>query len=196
MENHELEQNLKKLISKKLRQLRGNKYVRLNQGGRDFWIAKCETTQSEFNAVMWYNNSSHKGDDYPVERVSWYEAVQYCLRLTLESGDVPESIKEQIRGCYVDSGLCSQTWSNMGFFDAVLKTEAYNDLAESLPGCYRLPTDDEWEYACRGGTTTKYIWGNSWNPTEMNKYGWYNSNSGGTTHAVGLKNPNAYGLYD
>ncbi|GBR76177.1 hypothetical protein NO2_0772 [Candidatus Termititenax persephonae] len=176
-----------------------NRYVKLTYGGRDFWIAKYETTQGEFNAVMGYNQSGYNGNDYPIENVNWYEAVQYCLHLTLESRDVPESIKGQVRGYYVDSGLCSQAWNSnksMNFYDAVLKTEVYNTLAPSLPGCYRLPTSEEWGYACRGGTMTMYIWGNDWSATEMDKYGWYGGNSSNTTHAVGLKNPNAYGLYD
>ncbi|GBR76861.1 sulfatase-modifying factor protein [Candidatus Termititenax persephonae] len=178
-----------------------DKFVRLTKSGRDFWIAKHETTQGEFEAVMGYNQSNNKGGDYPVETVSWYEAVQYCLRLTLESGDVSAGVKEQVRGYCVDlGGYAGQQWDNntsMNFYDAVLKTEAYNNtLASSLPGCYRLPTEEEWEYACRGGTTTAYIWGDSWNATEMSKYGWWSNNSGGTTHAVGQKEANAYGLYD
>ncbi|GBR77219.1 sulfatase-modifying factor protein, partial [Candidatus Termititenax persephonae] len=181
--------------------INGSKFVKLSRDGRDFCIAKYETTQSEFNAVMWYNNSSHKGDDYPVERVSWYEAVQYCLHLTLESGDVPESIKEQIRGYHVNSESCNRDniWpseASVSHNDAALKTIAYDNVASSLSGCYRLPTSEEWEYACRGGTTTTYIWGDDWSETELDKYGWYKNNSSGTTHTVGLKNPNAYGLYD
>lgn len=57
---------------------------------------------------------------------------------------------------------------------------------------YRFPTEAEWEYACRAGTKTKYYWGNEFN----GKYAWYRENSGGKTHPVGLKKPNAWGLYD
>jgi formylglycine-generating enzyme required for sulfatase activity len=57
---------------------------------------------------------------------------------------------------------------------------------------YRLPTEAQWEYACRAGTTTPYNTG----ATINDNTGWYDSNSGGRTHAAGLKPPNAWGLYD
>jgi len=59
---------------------------------------------------------------------------------------------------------------------------------------FRLPSEAEWEYACRAGTTTEYYSGNT--EADLDKIGWYGSNSGGITHNVGLKLPNAFGLYD
>ena len=61
-------------------------------------------------------------------------------------------------------------------------------------GCYRLPTEAEWEFAARGKTTTAYFFGN--NSAHLGNYAWYWSNSGDKTHPVGLKKPNLYGLYD
>jgi len=58
----------------------------------------------------------------------------------------------------------------------------------------RLPTEAEWEYAARAGTTTRYYWGND--TSEAGRYAWYAGNSGNTTHPVGQKEPNAWGLYD
>ncbi|MEI6236592.1 MAG: formylglycine-generating enzyme family protein [Planctomycetota bacterium] len=58
----------------------------------------------------------------------------------------------------------------------------------------KLPSSEQWEYACRAGTTTKFHSGN--NESDLDAVGWYANNSGGKLHAVGLKKPNAFGLYD
>ena len=68
-------------------------------------------------------------------------------------------------------------------------------LKEKVPGqTFRLPTEAEWEYACRAGTTGDYCYGDGGG--SLAEYAWYNSNANNTTHPVGKKQPNVWGLYD
>ncbi|MCY2989729.1 MAG: SUMF1/EgtB/PvdO family nonheme iron enzyme [Planctomycetota bacterium] len=80
--------------------------------------------------------------------------------------------------------------------DAVVFCKRLSEVAEERAAgrTYRLPTEAEWEYACRAGSTSKYSFGDS--EAELGTYAWYDKNSGGTTHPVGEKQANAWGLYD
>ena len=73
-------------------------------------------------------------------------------------------------------------------------TEFCKKLSEKTGQTVRLPTEAEWEYACRAGSKTRFSFGDA--DEGLGDYAWYNANSGNTTHPVGQKKPNAWGLYD
>ena len=127
-----------------------------------FYIGKYPVTQKEYRELMGTNPSNFKGYNLPVEQVSWYDAVNYCNRLSQNEGLTP---------AYTVNGP-NVTW---------------NCNANG----YRLPTEAEWEYACRARTTTPYYIGDS-----VANAAWYSDNSNGRTHPVGEKQANAWGLHD
>jgi len=110
----------------------------------------------------------------PVESVTWYDAVEFCNKL---------SAQESLQSVYTITG---RTPSSGYPINSATVT------ADFTKNGYRLPTEAEWEYACRAGTTTAYNTGD----TISDNTGWYSSNSGSKTHQVGLKPANAWGLYD
>jgi len=122
---------------------------------RAFWLGRYPVTQREYEKVMGQNPSRFKGENRPVEQVSWMEALEFCRKLT-----------EQARS------------------------------AGSLPAGYeyRLPTEAEWEYCCRAGSTGAYCYGDD--EARLGDYAWYDRNSNGETHEVGLKQANEWGLHD
>ena len=90
----------------------------------------------------------------------------------------------------------SVSWANATNYCGKLTSWAL--AAGILPGgwAFRLPTEAEWEYACRAGTTTRFSFGDDPSYSLLGQYAWYNANSDGMTHPVGAKLPNPWGLYD
>ena len=103
-----------------------------------FLIAACEVTQAQWKRVMGSNASEFKGDDLPVETVSWDDCQEFCRK----------------------TGL-------------------------------KLPTEAEWEYSCRAGTSGPFA-----GTGKLDAMAWYEENSGGRSHPVGRKLPNGFGLHD
>ena len=109
-----------------------------------FWMSPYEVTQSDYERLMGTNPSTFKGENLPVESVSWLDAVRLCNAMSVQAGLTP---------AYTVSGE-TVTWDR------------------SADG-YRLPTEAEWEYACRAGTTTPFNTVHSTSPEEANYYGHY-----------------------
>jgi len=110
----------------------------------------------------------------PVEKVNWFDSVEFCNKLSEREGLKPyyELMVQERKGSSIEN--------------ADVKIIGGNG--------YHIPTDAEWERGCRAGTKTKYHFGD--NDADLAEYAWFGKNSDGRTHAVGEKKPNAFGLFD
>ncbi|MEM9273449.1 MAG: SUMF1/EgtB/PvdO family nonheme iron enzyme [Cyanobacteria bacterium P01_F01_bin.143] len=137
-------EEVQKLVKKYEYEWFGNERSQHKVTVQPFLIGKYLITQAQYEKVMGVNPSNFKGDQRPVECVSWNDAVEFCQK-----------------------------------------------ISETTGNAYRLPSEAEWEYACRVGTTTAYSFGDSISEKLAN----YGFNIGETT-VVGKYLPNNFGLYD
>jgi serine/threonine protein kinase len=146
---------------------------------RPFYLGIHEITQGQYRAVLgnnpsWFSieSGSHDrlkdspSDEHPAESITWFEAVRFCNEL---------SKREGLKPLYAIFGpdVSVIDWTRTG---------------------YRLPTEAEWEYACRAGSETVYSFGND--PRELIRHAWFGEASAKAAHHVARKLANAWGLFD
>jgi formylglycine-generating enzyme required for sulfatase activity len=157
----------------------------------DFWMGKYEVTQSEWESIMGSNPSFFKGKRKPVDSVGWYAVIAFCNMKSLKDGLKPSY---SIKGSSDPSkwGVIPEYWND----------DWSNVVCDWTANGYRLPTEAEWEYACRAGTSTAMAFGDSLSSTQAHFNGTHPYN-GGTkesylrdTMTVGSYPPNAWGLCD
>jgi formylglycine-generating enzyme required for sulfatase activity len=130
-----------------------------------YWLGATEVTQAQYEAVMDQNPSAFADPDRPVENVPWFDWVRFCNRLSEREGLDPVYTIDQVQ----------VSWDR------------------SANG-YRLPTEAEWEHACRAGTGTRFHVGDR--TSELVEVAWFRVNSDWQTQPVAAKPANPWGFHD
>ena len=149
-----------------------------------FKMGKYEVTQEQYQEVMgtnpsYFSSNPAAGETQskrPVEYVTWYDAIEFCNKQSVKEGLTPVYTitgRTPATGYPITGATVTANWRNNG---------------------YRLPTEAQWEYACRAGSTTDWYFGNT--EANLKNYAWYSENASYMTHQVGKKTANAWGLYD
>lgn len=165
--------------------------------GKNFEMLRTEVTQELYESVMGKNpsyfcrdnkklsedslrNLNKSTSDYPVEQISWYDAIYFCNKLSEKKGLQPVYA--------VNGKIDVRKWGykphNEDEIDGKITQNIFADG-------YRLPTVEEWQYAAKGGEN--YMYSGS---DDFDKVAWCSANSNWVTHPVAQKKPNGYGLYD
>ena len=134
-----------------------------------FWMGSFEVSRDEFDVFYKDETTSQNSDIDAITRPS-AQYIDLSWGMGKEGGYPVNSMSQ-----YAALMYCRWLYKKTGIF-------------------YRLPTEAEWEYACRAGSTTAYYFGDD--PKELEKYAWYNQNSNNKFQKSGQKLPNAWGLYD
>jgi formylglycine-generating enzyme required for sulfatase activity len=144
-----------------------------------FALAAREVTLKEFRRFRPKEGSAGSfgpTDDCPVSGLTWYDAVAYCNWLSAQEG-IPKD-----QWCYLPNDKGQYAEGNKVPPDFLRRTG------------YRLPTGEEWEYACQAGSRTQ--WSMGWAQDLLPRYAWFALNSLGRMHPVGSLRPNDWGLFD
>ena len=147
---------------------------------KTYKMLNTEVTQKLYTSIMGSNPSYFKGNNKPVERVSWYDAIYFCNKLSERFGFTPVYA--------IDGKTNVVTWKYTPHQGNWINGKI---TMNSTANGFRLPTNEEWEYAAKSRRNYTYSGSNN-----IDEVGWYKGNSGGQTHSVGQKKANGYGLYD
>jgi len=128
---------------------------------RSFYFSATEISQRIYRIVTGSNPSTIIADELAVNNIGWLDAIKFCNKL-----------------------------SKLQNLDSVYQISGDNVIWNTKANGWRLPTEAEWEYSCRAGTTTDY------NSNSLVDVAWYSDNSGNKMHPVGKKLANDFGLFD